>query len=369
MAARRLVILVAALFLLAAPRPSLSDTTYTVGKGDTLSKVAKKFHVPVKKLKEANNLRSNRIEAGEKLRIPRKDVAKRGGKRAGKSDTASAPAAPARPASAPPPGPAQLHTVRKGETLGSISRRYDVPERELRRRNLLKKGKRLRPGTQIVVRAELPGSYEVREDDTLSGIALKFGLSADEIVARNGLDTDLLVPGQELALADPPEAAEAVAEGAVAAVTVEELKEASLPQAPEPDAAPETAQHRIIRVAKKMLSVPYVWGGTSITGFDCSGFVRMVFGLFNLDLPRSAREQYEQGRNVDRGELSIGDLVFFQTYAKYPSHVGIYLGDNRFIHASSGARKVNITSMDHPYYVKRYIGAKRVLFATNDVVN
>ncbi|MEW6719527.1 MAG: LysM peptidoglycan-binding domain-containing protein [Thermodesulfobacteriota bacterium] len=368
MAARRLVILVAALFLLAAPRPSLSDTTYTVGKGDTLSRIAKRFHLPVKKLKEANDLRSNRIVAGEKLRIPQKEkaVAKRAEKRARKSGKASAPAAPARPA------PAQLHTVRKGETLGSISRRYDVPERELRRRNLLKKGKRLRPGTQIVVRAELPESYEVREDDTLSGIARKFSLSTDEIMARNGLDTDLLVPGQELALTDPPEAADPAVEGTARFVTVEELIAAAQPLPPAQDAqdsAEEMPQSRIVRVAKKMISIPYVWGGTSLTGFDCSGFVRMVFGLLNLDLPRSAREQFGVGRDVDRGDLSIGDLVFFQTYAKYPSHVGIYLGDNRFIHASSGARRVNITSMDHPYYVKRYIGARRLLYATNDVVN
>jgi peptidoglycan endopeptidase LytE len=95
----------------------------------------------------------------------------------------------------------------------------------------------------------------------------------------------------------------------------------------------------------------------------------MVFGFLDLQLPRTAREQFQVGEAVDRGQLSIGDLVFFSTYARYPSHVGIYLGDNRFIHASAGSREVRISSMDLPYYVKRYLGAKRLLSEPSDVGN
>jgi cell wall-associated NlpC family hydrolase len=72
---------------------------------------------------------------------------------------------------------------------------------------------------------------------------------------------------------------------------------------------------------------------------------------------------------VAKSDLSPGDLVFFRTYAKYPSHVGIYLGDNRFVHASSRDKKVTVESLDTPYYVKRYIGAKRLLFEQNDIEN
>jgi len=69
---------------------------------------------------------------------------------------------------------------------------------------------------------------------------------------------------------------------------------------------------------------------------------------------------------VAKADLSPGDLVFFRTYAKYPSHVGIYLGDNRFVHASSREKKVTVESLDTPYYVKRYIGAKRLLLEENE---
>jgi cell wall-associated NlpC family hydrolase len=111
-----------------------------------------------------------------------------------------------------------------------------------------------------------------------------------------------------------------------------------------------------------MLEVPYRFGGTTLWGLDCSGFVQKAFAFLNLDLPRSAREQFREGAKVAKADLSPGDLVFFRTYAKYPSHVGIYLGDNRFVHASSRERKVTVDSLDTPYYVKRYVGAKRLLF-------
>ena len=76
-----------------------------------------------------------------------------------------------------------------------------------------------------------------------------------------------------------------------------------------------------------------------------------------------------EGQKVEKSNLSAGDLVFFRTYAKYPSHVGIYLGDNRFVHASARERKVTIESLDTPYYVKRYIGAKRLLLEEGDLQN
>ncbi|MBP2684800.1 MAG: endopeptidase LytE [Deltaproteobacteria bacterium] len=322
MAIWRLVILVAAAVLLAAPRPAFASTTYVVRKGDTLSSIAKRVHVPAEKIRAENHLQSDKIVAGEKLRIPGKKVSKPATKTDGQSAGQTAAAR----------GPAQVHTVRRGDTLGSISRRYDVPERELRRRNLMKRSKPIRPGMQIVVRAELPETYTVREDDTLSGIARKFGMETEELTVRNDLDTGLLIPGQKLALyerAEDPEPAVAgerpiLAEAPilteVPVLTEEELYETAMPLPVTKDNAVESPQQRIIRVAKKMLSIPYVWGGASLTGMDCSGFVWKVFAMVNHDMPRSAREQFQVGREVEKNNLSIGDLVFFQTYAKYPSH-------------------------------------------------
>lgn len=366
MAVRRLVILAAVLFFLAAPGPAHSSATYVVRKGDTLSSIAKRFHVPAKKIRAENRMTSSKVVAGERLRIPANSASKPAGKAAGK--VAGKAAAPR--------GPAQLHTVRRGDTIGSISRKYDVSERELLRRNRMKRSRRLKPGTQIVVRAAMPETYTVREDDTLYDIARKFGMSTGELTALNDLDTDRLVPGRKLALYEPdgedPEPAASSGSPAVAMVPVvseDELHEAAKPLPPSADNQVEAPRDRVIRVAKRLLSTPYVWGGTSLTGMDCSGFVWKVFSLLNHDLPRCAREQFRVGREIGKDELNIGDLVFFQTYAKYPSHVGIYLGDNRFIHASSGSRQVRITSLDHPYYVKRYIGAKRMFLGENDPVD
>ena len=117
---------------------------------------------------------------------------------------------------------------------------------------------------------------------------------------------------------------------------------------------------RLILFAKKMLNIPYRFGGSTFIGIDCSGYVQKVFGFLDVSLPRTAREQFHFGEPVSKEELSMGDLVFFRTYASFPSHVGIYLGNNLFIHASSKNRKVSIDSLDTPYYFKRFIGAKRL---------
>ncbi len=109
--------------------------------------------------------------------------------------------------------------------------------------------------------------------------------------------------------------------------------------------------------------VRYRWGGSSPSGFDCSGFVyyllRDQFGLKNL--PRRASEQYyNMGSPVDKEDLEVGDLVFFTTYKAGPSHVGVYIGDGNFVHASSAGGKVRVNSLSEGYYRRRFIGARRI---------
>lgn len=117
----------------------------------------------------------------------------------------------------------------------------------------------------------------------------------------------------------------------------------------------------VILMAKKFLGIPYVWAGVSPKGFDCSGFVYYLYSKVGIRLPRMADGQFAVGLSVDRNELQPGDLVFFSTYEPGPSHCGIYLGNNQFIHASSGAGEVTITPLTKPYYRERYLGARRVL--------
>ncbi|WP_096203090.1 C40 family peptidase [Bacillus sp. FJAT-45350] len=117
----------------------------------------------------------------------------------------------------------------------------------------------------------------------------------------------------------------------------------------------------IVANAKKHIGVPYRFGGTTPNGFDCSGFILYTFKQAGITLPRTATEQYNTGMAVKKSELTPGDLVFFETYKPGPSHSGIYVGDNQFIHASS-SRGITISSINDPHYWgPRYLGAKRVL--------
>ena len=116
----------------------------------------------------------------------------------------------------------------------------------------------------------------------------------------------------------------------------------------------------IISLAKDYMGVPYIFGGTTPYGFDCSGYVQYVFAKAGISIPRTADVQYDFGTPISTTDLVEGDLVFFTTYLPGASHVGIYLGDNKFIHASS-SRGVTISSLSQAYYSSHYIGARRIL--------
>ena len=111
--------------------------------------------------------------------------------------------------------------------------------------------------------------------------------------------------------------------------------------------------------AQQYLGVPYRFGGATPQGFDCSGFVMYVFQKHGVKLPRTADVQYTVGRIIDRKRLQPGDVVFFTTYEKGASHEGIYLGQERFVHASS-SRGVMISSLSESYWKTRYLGARRM---------
>ena len=119
----------------------------------------------------------------------------------------------------------------------------------------------------------------------------------------------------------------------------------------------------IVNTAKQYIGVNYRWGGqSSSTGFDCSGLTMVVYRLNGLELPRSSRQQWKTGRPVYPGQLSKGDLVFFATTGgRRVSHVGIYIGNNKFLHAPSSGRKIRISSMSNKYYKSRYLGARSYL--------
>src|SRR5512141_695460 len=263
------------------------------------------------------------------------------------------------------------HVVRKGDTLGKIARSHHVSASKIRAANGLE-GTRLSVGTKLVI----PGGKAHSKRRKVHSGKGKRGIVRKSILPGNP------PPGAQPTLVDPqgptppaearklPTEAELIelAKAQKPADTAS-LAVAGSPAVPEAGNAGTSIKDRLLRVAQRMLAVPYRFGGTTLWGLDCSGFVQKTFAFLDLDLPRSAREQFREGAKVAKSDLSPGDLVFFRTYSKYPSHVGIYLGDNRFVHASSRERKVTVESLDTPYYVKRYIGAKRLLFEQNDIEN
>lgn len=114
---------------------------------------------------------------------------------------------------------------------------------------------------------------------------------------------------------------------------------------------------KVVRTAKKYLGVPYRYGGTTPRGFDCSGFVTYVFKKNGIPVSRSATAQYHNGKRVSRWRLQPGDLVFFQTGRKRISHVGIYVGSRRFIHAPRTGKRISYADLNNRYWKKRYRGA------------
>jgi cell wall-associated NlpC family hydrolase len=111
---------------------------------------------------------------------------------------------------------------------------------------------------------------------------------------------------------------------------------------------------------------PYRFGGSSSHALDCSGFVQKVFRTNGIELPRDSRAQARYGYKVSLSELKPGDLLFFKTYKRDVSHVGIYIGDGKMVHAATRGGQVKISSIHEPYYRQRFLFAKRVVEAKGE---
>ena len=137
------------------------------------------------------------------------------------------------------------------------------------------------------------------------------------------------------------------------------------------DDAAVSVEKQVLKTAKRYLGTRYRLGGTKPTAFDCSGFVRYVFARHGVELPRTARDQAARGHRIVVGadSLRVGDLLFFRTPRGRASHVAIYVGDGRIIHASSGSRRVRYDDLDSPrgrWFIQNLSEVRRVLLLTSD---
>lgn len=116
------------------------------------------------------------------------------------------------------------------------------------------------------------------------------------------------------------------------------------------------------RTAERFVGIPYRWGGENVVdGMDCSGFVRAVYNLCGVNIPRTSAEQFRAGDTVNREELADGDIVFFGSSTATINHVGIYVGKGRFVHAPRRGDEIKISALDEKYFAERFVGAKRYL--------
>ena len=278
------------------------------------------------------------------------------------------------------------YTVRPGDTLYGISRSFGVSIEALKKANALE-GDSIKPKQVLTIPTQrgkktdevarkssnriskkLSGetdSYVVQKGDSLYSISKKLGLSIEEIKKMNGLqastlkiDQVLLLPKDESRLDEEPEELGDREEIAGASQTEGEKGESVASATLGKWSNPEE-RNLFVRVVKTFLGVPYKLGGSSLRGIDCSAFVKKIYEIFNIELPRTTREQFSVGKKVEKDQLEEGDLVFFKRRGN-SAHVGIYIGDNQFVHASSYNRQVKIDYLDTPYYSKRFLRGVRV---------
>jgi len=298
---------------------------YRVKKGDTLGAIASKHRVSAESLRQVNKLNGNKLSINQVLVIP--DV--------GKKDAAKVSGQPSPIVSQRVSHTTKTYTVKKGDSLQKIANVTGVSVSELKSLNQLRNNA-IKPGQKLVLKRN-PVVVTAAATKPLSRPSYANDFERSDLNDRNDPIQDLL-EGRESILADsdsPP----------LFLGKWEDSKDKEL----------------LVKISKGFLGAPYRFGGMSLKGIDCSAFVKRIYSFFDITLPRTAREQANVGQKVSRDELVVGDLVFFNTQRYYISHVGIYIGDGQFVHASSGrSKEVRISNLSEPYYDKRFVQATRV---------
>jgi LysM repeat protein len=318
-------------------------STYQVQKGDTLTHIAKKHNTSVSKIKNLNKLKTDFLYVNQVLKVS-----------ASTTNKPSSTQTSVKPVTSKPSSTVAAYTVTAGDTLGKIASKHNLSLTKLMELNnldnyIIYPGQKLKVSSSVTTekdntaspadeaKPEEPAnanSYVVHAGDTLGKISSRYGMTISELKKLNSLTSDTIYVGQKLK---------------VLGTATPENKE---------EPASSDATNELVKKAKDWIGTPYSWGGISLDGFDCSGFIYYAFNAVGEKISRQSTDGYFS-RSYYVDTPVVGDLVFFvNTYKSGISHMGIYLGNDQFIHAST-SKGVTISSLNEAYYQQRFDGFKR----------
>ncbi|MCM8788946.1 MAG: LysM peptidoglycan-binding domain-containing protein [Candidatus Omnitrophica bacterium] len=351
-------------------RESASDSVYYVKKGDTLSCISRKTGVTIDQLKQLNNLHSSNLAIGQKLVLKAEEkindstafqlITKTDEKIEVFQNNDSSVDKQATTITIN-----KYHTIKKGESLSTIAKKYKTTVASIKRLNRLKSNL-IQPGRTIIVARiirEVPPIvanptpivpvtpkiyYSVKLGDTIESIALKFGISVSALKETNLISDNKIKIGQTLVIPQ------------IANVNDVAKEDTPISENEKENSEPKLLASRIIENALNFINTPYRLGGSSKNGIDCSGLTKKAYEAAGISLPRTSSQQAKTGEIVPISAIKPGDLLFFGNKGRI-NHVGIYIGDNKFIHASRESGKVVVANLEDAYYQKHLICARTLI--------
>jgi len=320
--------------------------SYTVKKGDTLWRIAQKHHLTLAQIRKLNKMhKKDRIHTGMVLAVGQAVQPKR-----------------------------KTYTVKKGDTLWLIAKKNHMSTKQLRKLNNMHRKDRIHTGMVLALAKGVKLPSSAVSDKVIVARLKKKGIKKKDITAvlarikkskkKNPDITAILAQIKKEKKRKTIKTPLRVAKSKKKKHSRMGSALAMLNGGSSRSGWSGGGNSKVIRVAKRYLGRRYVWGAVGPRSFDCSGFTQYVMRKSKgVRLPRVSRKQAYYGRYISRSHLRPGDLIFFDTSHRrrgYVNHVGIYIGNHKFIHASSARHRVVITSLDRPFYSARFKWGRRV---------